>query len=110
MLADLRALRDLQRRQEEALEAGDLDAVARLCGEGAALLRALPAEPAPGERAAARAAAADIAAAQTRLEALAAAARADLAAELGALAPGREALAGYRPAPRDTARFFDGSR
>ncbi len=110
MLDELRAIRDLQRRQERALEAGDMDVVARLCEESGAIVRALPAAPASEEVAAARAAAADITAAQRHLERLAADARASLASELGALAPGREALAGYRPPPRDTARLFDGAR
>ena len=114
MLAELRAIRELQRRQEEELGAGDMEAVARLCEEGDVILRALPAVPAAGDhvddRDAVRAVAADVAAAQERLERLAADARASLAGELGALAPGREARAGYRPPPRDTARLFDGAR
>lgn len=110
MLDELTAVRDLQRRQEQALGAGDMDRVARLCEEGHAILLALPADLAPGDRDAVRAVVADIREAQANLERRAADARASLANELGALAPGREALAGYRPTPRDTARLFDGSR
>lgn len=110
MLDELRAIRDLQRRQEQALGAGDMDVVVRLCEEGVAIVRALPTGPAARDVAAARAIAADITAAQEHLEHLAADAKASLASELGALAPGREALAGYRPPPRDTALLFDGAR
>lgn len=110
MLDELTAIRDLQRRQERALRAGDFDAVIRLCGEGDAMLEALPAGPTAGDRVGARAVADDIREAQGDLERLAAEARASLANELSALAPGREALAGYRPPPRDTARLFDGAR
>lgn len=113
MLADLRALRALQDDQERALRAGDHDRVEGLCAEGAAIIARLapgPGDGAPDDAAAARDLAPRVLEAQERLEALAAEMRRAILDQLRTLAPGREALAGYRPPARDSSRLLDRSR
>ncbi|MEQ9335918.1 MAG: hypothetical protein RJQ03_01875 [Miltoncostaeaceae bacterium] len=65
---------------------------------------------APDERERARALAGEVIAAQGALELLATQVHRAVAAELRGMAPGREALSGYRPPMRDTARLVDRAR
>lgn len=113
MLAELLSLRALQQEQERALLAGDAAAVGELCERGRELIAAVPADVRgldAGERERARALAGEVVAAQGALESLAARVRGALSDELRAMAPGREALSGYRPPMRDTARLVDRAR
>lgn len=111
MLADLRALRALQAEQERALREGDAERVERLCAEGGLILARMADAPAVADEVdAVRELTPRVLAAQERLETLASEMRRAVLDELRNLGPGREALAGYRPAPRDNSRLVDRAR
>lgn len=113
MLAELLCLRELQAEQERALQEGDAEAVARLCDRGRDLIAAVPTDVRgldEAQRERARSLAGEVIAAQGALELLAAQVQRAVATELRGMAPGREALTGYRPAMRDTARLVDRAR
>jgi hypothetical protein len=109
LLADLQALRALQREQERALRSGDAGRVEHLCARGQEIIARLGETAADGSPQidAARALAPEVRESQARLEALAAEMRSAILDQLRTLGPGREALASYRPPARDNARWVD---
>ncbi|HMM47997.1 MAG TPA: hypothetical protein PKE32_00065 [Miltoncostaeaceae bacterium] len=110
MLAELQRLRELQRAQEIALHEGELTGFGDLCAQITRALAALPDDWSGGDRSALRAAVDDLLRAQTDLQVLAGQRRAALADQLRDLSPARDALAGYRPAARDSAHLVDRAR